>query len=367
MIKKLNILFLLPLLLLVSCGNQETPTTSTVTTTTPPTTTVAPTTTITPPSSTSSGPKDDGLLRRTPHSLISDPNWTQGFKLKSTTTVNAKVIGNLDYNKTTTKEPFWEMAQWWTPDEYNFLNSNYTLLKENVHQYENESRKAIIDTNNGSFQMTLNSEAEYLKNYGQKDKPSGKSWSHFLLEQNFDSTQQFHMNMFESLTVSFDFSIDECEYRGDKADGSQEAAQFLFYLRLFNTPAEGEDEKDVGRKNANIWFGLPLFDSRYDFVGEYRQGDTGFVGATGSLIYSISSKEFLDEKIQYKKTYHVEIDVLEYLKDAIIFGVMNDYLPNCQWKNMVLSYLNVGWELPGSFFASSTLSNLDITYELVND
>lgn len=360
--KKLNILFLLPLLLLSSCGNQEKPTTSAPTTTP---TTVTPTT-ETPEPSTSTAPQDDGLLRRTPKSIISDPNWTQGFKLKSTTTVNAKVIGNLDYNKTTEKEPFWEMAQWWTPDEYNFLNSNYTLLSENVHQYENESRKAVIDTNNGSFQMTLNSEAEYLKNYGQKDKPSDKSWSHFLLEQNFDASQQFHMNMFESLTVSFDFSIDACEYRGDKADSSQEAAQFLFYLRLFNMPPEGADEKEVGKRNANIWFGLPLFDSRYDFVGEYKQGDTGFVGATGSLIYSISSTEFLDEKIQYTKTYHVEIDVLSYLKDAIIYGVLNNFLPNCQWSNMVLRYLNVGWELPGSFFASSTLSNLDITYELAN-
>jgi len=341
--KQLNILFLLPLLLFSSCGQQGISATTTATTS-----------------------HGDGLLRRTDYSLVSDPNWTQGFKLKSTSTENAIVIGNLDYNKTTTKDPFWHMAQWWAPEEYNFLNSNYTLLSENVHQYENESRKAIIDTKNGSIQMDLNSKEEYLKKYGQKERPSSQSWSHFLLEQNLDISQCFHMNLFKSLTVSFDFSINECTYLGDKESSHVDAAQFLFYLRLYNSPKESEDESVVGKKNANIWFGLPLFDNRYDFIDEYKQGDTGFVGSTGSLIYSISNREFLTEKIQYTKTYHVEIDVLSYLKDAIIYGVQNNFLPNCLWDNMVLRYFNVGWELPGSFFASSTFSNFDITYTLVN-
>lgn len=350
--KQYRTLLLLSFLCLTACGKTPEPSSTATSPSLEPTTSI------------SSSPASDPLYRNTDHSVLSDPKWTQGFVLKSTRTTDAHVVGNLDYNKTTEREPFWQMAQWWTPDEYDFINSKYSLLSSGVHQYENESRKAVIDTNEGSFKMSLNSTEEYLKNYGTKERPSDKSWSHFLLEQSFDESQCFYMNQFEKLVVSFDFSIDECTYLGDKEDSKNEAAQFLLYLRLFNRPAEDADEKEVGKKNANIWFGLPLFDSRYDFVDEYKQGDVGFVGATGSLIYSIAGTEFLSEKIQYTKTYHVEIDVLEYIKDAVIYGVMNDYLTNCKWNNMMLRYLNVGWELPGSFSASATLSHLDVTYEL---
>lgn len=354
--KHKHILFLVPLLCLVSCGNDGDSISNQSAN--------SPSTSAQPSNSTSNSiSAENPLYLRSENSIVSDPNWTQGFALKSVETTGAHIEGNLDYNGTTKRDPFWQMAQWWSPEEYNFINSKYSLVSEGVHKYENESRSAVVDTKNGSIQMSLDSQIEYLKRYNQSERPTDKPWSHFLLEQSFDSSRQFYVSTLESLTLSFDFSIDECIYEGDKADGSNEAAQMIFYLRLYNRPTSGE-ESEVGSKGSNMWLGFPLFDSRYDFVDEYRHADVGFTGATGALIYSISNTEYLNEKIKYKKTYHVEIDALEYIKDGFLYGASNGYLPNCLWNNIKLCYLNVGWELPGAFSVASTFSNLDITYTL---
>lgn len=355
--KHKDILFLVPLLCLVSCGNNNNSESN-----------ISNSTSINsqPSISTSNSVSDDNpLYLRTENSIVSDPNWTQGFALKSVETTGAHVEGNLDYNATTERDPFWQMAQWWAPESYNFINSEYSLVAEDVHKYENESRSAVIDTKNGSIKMTLDSQKEYMERYGQSERPNDKPWSHFLLEQSFDPSRQLYVSTLESLTLSFDFSIDECEYKGDKTDGRNEAAQMIFYFRLYNRPLLGE-ESEVGSKRSNMWVGFPLFDSRYDFVDEYRHADVGFTGATGALIYSISNAEYLDEKIQYRKTYHVEIDALEYIKDGFLYGASNGYLPNCLWNNIMLGYLNVGWELPGAFSVASTFSNLNVTYTLKN-
>lgn len=353
--KQKNILFFVPLLCLVSCNNvSQDPSDSQNN---------SHGNNSTPVASAGFDKENNPLYLNSENSIVSDPKWTQGFALKSCETTGAHIVGNLDYNGTTKREPFWQMAQWWAPESYNFINSEYSLVTEGVHKYENESRRAIIDTEEGSIQMALDSQKEYMERYGQSERPSDKPWSHFLLEQTFDPSRQFYVSTLESLTLSFDFSIDECTYTGDKEDGRNEAAQLHFYLRMYNTPLEGE-ESEVGSRGSNVWIGFPLFDSRYDFVDEYRQADVGFTGATGALICSTTSRNYINEKIQYRKTYHVEIDALEYIKDAFLYGASNDYLPNCLWTNMVLRYLNIGWELPGAFSVASTFSNLNITYTL---
>jgi hypothetical protein len=304
-------------------------------------------------------------LLKTKNSIVADPTWKQGFALKSVeANSTAHVETNLDYDGSTTSSPYWQMAQWWAPEEYNFKDAEFSTVDEGVYSYVGEARSALIDTNTGSFQMQLDSGKEYEKRFGTPEKESGASWSHFLLEETFPDELCTYVANLSSLTVKFDFSINYCTYDGiEKTDYSNECASFLFYLRLYNRPYDYEEGEEVGVTGTNMWFGIPLFDTRYDYVPSYKSADVGFEGATGSLIYSLDSKNYLNEKIVYEKTYHVEIDALEYIKEAFVYGAQNNYLPNVKWKYLRLNYLNVGWEIPSAYNVSSTFSNLDVIAE----
>ena len=310
--------------------------------------------------------KEKYKLRRE-DSLLSDSSFKNGFGLFSPETTTAHVEDRLiDYNgeaETDFYNPeadhsyYWTMCQWWTP--YNFVNATYSKNGE-THIYENESRRLEVNPNEGSLHMELNADMEYEEKFGGPRDPAA-SWSHFLIQQNFPSELVKSPSTFEDLYVEMDVTIEESTYLGEGQPLGAECAQLLFYFCLFNRVPADSNPEDVGVKGAGMWFGVPIYDSRYDYVDRYIGGDTGFVGSTNRMIYSIPSQSYMGRgPVEMNHTYKIRIDVLDLLKEAFIYGVKNDYLPNCLWNNLYLTYMNFGWELPGQYKVSSTLSNLDI-------
>ena len=310
--------------------------------------------------------KEKYKLRRE-DSLLSDSSFKNGFGLFSPETTTAHVEDRLiDYNgeaETDFYNPeadhsyYWTMCQWWTP--YNFVNATYSKNGE-THIYENESRRLEVNPNEGSLHMELNADMEYEEKFGGPRDPAA-SWSHFLIQQNFPSELVKSPSTFEDLYVEMDVTIEESTYLGEGQPLGAECAQLLFYFCLFNRVPADSNPEEVGVNGTGMWFGVPIYDSRYDYVDRYIGGDTGFVGSTNRMIYSIPSQSYMGRgPVEMNRTYKIRIDVLDLLKEAFIYGVKNDYLPNCLWNNLYLTYMNFGWELPGQYKVSSTLSNLDI-------
>ena len=310
--------------------------------------------------------KEKYKLRRE-DSLLSDSSFKNGFGLFSPETTTAHVEDRLiDYNgeaETDFYNPeadhsyYWTMCQWWTP--YNFVNATYSKNGE-THIYENESRRLEVNQGEGSLHMELNADMEYEEKFGGPRDPAA-SWSHFLIQQNFPSELVKSPSTFEDLYVEMDVTIDESTYLGEGQPLGAECAQLLFYFCLFNRVPADSNPEEVGVNGTGMWFGVPIYDSRYDYVDRYIGGDTGFVGSTNRMIYSIPSQSYMGRgPVEMNHTYKIRIDVLDLLKEAFIYGVKNDYLPNCLWNNLYLTYMNFGWELPGQYKVSSTLSNLDI-------
>lgn len=310
--------------------------------------------------------KEKYKLRRE-DSLLSDSSFKNGFGLFSPETTTAHVEDRLiDYNgeaETDFYNPeadhsyYWTMCQWWTP--YNFVNATYSKNGE-THIYENESRRLEVNPGEGSLHMELNADMEYEEKFGGPRDPAA-SWSHFLIQQNFPSELVKSPSTFEDLYVEMDVTIEESTYLGEGQPLGAECAQLLFYFCLFNRVPADSNPEEVGVNGTGMWFGVPIYDSRYDYVDRYIGGDTGFVGSTNRMIYSIPSQSYMGRgPVEMNHTYKIRIDVLDLLKEAFIYGVKNDYLPNCLWNNLYLTYMNFGWELPGQYKVSSTLSNLDI-------
>ena len=310
--------------------------------------------------------KEKYKLRRE-DSLLSDSSFKNGFGLFSPETTTAHVEDRpIDYNgeaETDFYNPeadhsyYWTMCQWWTP--YNFVNATYSKNGE-THIYENESRRLEVNPGEGSLHMELNADMEYEEKFGGPRDPAA-SWSHFLIQQNFPSELVKSPSTFEDLYVEMDVTIEESTYLGEGQPLGAECAQLLFYFCLFNRVPADSNPEEVGVNGTGMWFGVPIYDSRYDYVDRYIGGDTGFVGSTNRMIYSIPSQSYMGRgPVEMNHTYKIRIDVLDLLKEAFIYGVKNDYLPNCLWNNLYLTYMNFGWELPGQYKVSSTLSNLDI-------
>ena len=310
--------------------------------------------------------KEKYKLRRE-DSLLSDSSFKNGFGLFSPETTTAHVEDRLiDYNgeaETDFYNPeadhsyYWTMCQWWTP--YNFVNATYSKNGD-THVYENESRRLEVNPNEGSLHMELNADMEYEEKFGGPRDPAA-SWSHFLIQQNFPSELVKSPSTSADLYVEMDVTIEESTYLGEGQPLGAECAQLLFYFCLFNRVPADSNPEEVGVNGTGMWFGVPIYDSRYDYVDRYIGGDTGFVGSTNRMIYSIPSQSYMGRgPVEMNHTYKIRIDVLDLLKEAFIYGVKNDYLPNCLWNNLYLTYMNFGWELPGQYKVSSTLSNLDI-------
>lgn len=282
--------------------------------------------------------------------LFDDANFRTGLLLKSTSTTDAHVVKDLDYEGEA--EPrdrtIWQMAQWWTPFDFQYAPYSYS---DGYHIYQNESRTLKVNTEKGELGMQLNSWLEYQERFGGSRTSSGQTWSHFLIEQNF--SQSVLLSELSSLRLSFDFQIkDVTLFDQEHYNPSMHAAQFIMYFTIRNLDFDNF-----------FWFGVPLFDNRGNEGKPSYNIDQGFEGATNSLIYRMGQNDFLPNGVEVGKKYTVDVDLIPFLQDALITGstaTANPPLAGWDWNRCYIDYMNAGWELPGSFNIESTLSRLSL-------
>lgn len=289
--------------------------------------------------------------------LLEDPTFSTGFNLLGISPVvdGRTIQRHLDYDgkAVPADRDVWFMAQWWTP--YDVTDAPYQKVGD-VHQYQTTSRTLQMNPeDNGFLKIDLLGSEEYING----PRESGEPWTHALIEQDFN--ESVGMAELSSLILRMEVTVNYVEnHTGDAYDPGLHAAQLLWYLTLRNVVDEESNPDEVGTRGDFLWFGIPIYDNRSDFIAQSAHLDQGGPGTTNKLIYSMSSRNYFDEKIQMGKTYQIEIDVLPYLKEAFIYAVNNNALVNAQFENMQIGYMNLGWELPGTFDVSSTFRGISI-------
>ena len=289
--------------------------------------------------------------------LLEDPTFSTGFQLLGISPVvdGRTIQKHLDYNGEAlpSTRNVWFMAQWWTP--HDVKNATYQKIN-GVHTYTTESRTLHMNpSDNGYLRIDLNASKEYIDG----PRESGEPWTHALIEQTFN--ESVGMSELASLILKLEVTVNSVENKtGDAYDPGKHAAQLLWYLTLQNVVPEDSDPNEVGTRGDFLWFGIPIYDNRTDFIAQSAHLDQGGPGTTNKLIYSMSSRNYFDEKIQMGKTYQIEIDVLPYLQEAFLYAINNNALVNAQYQNMQIGYMNLGWELPGTFDVSSTFRGISI-------
>jgi len=331
-------------------------------------------------------PDPGTAMFRSSYSMVGDPNFKRGFNLTNTNPSAAKSVGKLDHNGEAIDTPTWKMAQWWAPDNewssqnkseyvkdpeqkyegFNLKDASCEKSGNTIYHYETESKNKIveIDTEKGSITLECDTGKDYgamytdTYNYG-----AALYWSHLLFEQSFPGRAKYVSDLAEC-HITFDFTLNKKEYVGKETENQDQCASFYIYTTLTNSPHGEYSGSGYGTAGKYMWVGLPLFDTRYNTVPPYYHLDDGHAGNTGNFIYSTSSNSyFRDSPLEVGKKYHVDFDLMDLFQEAFVFGVQEvTYMKNMVWNNMSFGYFNLGWEIPGAWNVSATMSQLDVYY-----
>ncbi|HLT00256.1 MAG TPA: hypothetical protein VK005_02080 [Acholeplasma sp.] len=289
--------------------------------------------------------------------LLDDSSFETGFHLLG---INPEVdkrtfYRHLDYDNKALKSDriIWQMAQWWTP--YNVVNASYKEENNNF-LYQTPSRLIGVNPKEKKLIMHLSGSKEYPN--GARSKVSDP-WSHLLIEQDFK--QSVNLLDLEKLEVELTFNIEKVidKHNGD-FNPNFHAAQFLWYFVI--TDISQDNNKYIGYGNFKefFWFGVPLFDSRHDFISETMHVDQGGIGTTGRLIYSMPNNVYLKEKIEFGKEYKIKVDILPYVIKAKDYALQNGYLLKHDHAHYQIGYMNFGWEIPGMYDVESYIKDMSI-------
>ena len=120
--------------------------------------------------------------------------------------------------------------------------------------------------------------------------------------------------------------------------------------------------------NDFCWFGLQLFDNRWELNDNYCAYDGGKADASGAMIFSIGTKYIYTEKTLYKDGkpnaggdyVHVSIDIKPFLEQMFEAGKKDGYFKVKKLEDLVLNGMNLGWETIGTFDHTMSVRNLSL-------
>ena len=250
----------------------------------------------------------------------------------------------------------WGLAQW---DSGTDLSK--CLIESDVGTVTDGKYRAFsYDPGQNMMTFFLDTSAYY------QGRPSvqGDYWPHLLIEQEdfrykeLDKpTREYYKCRCKSIILSMDIKLGD--YSETAIDGDWvRAAQFLLYFYV-----KGINSADF------CWFGIQLFDNRWDKNEHYIGYDGGKADASGAMIYSIGSKYVYSGESLWKdgapqpngEWKHIEIDLRPYLDDMLQKGLDDGYFKVKSIDKLCLNGMNMGWETIGTFSHTMYVKNLSLT------
>ncbi len=286
-------------------------------------------------------------------SVLADVNFSDKIGLKgiSTKVCAHQVFDHLTWNGCGDKES-WTIAEW---------ASRY-LMKDGRKEkpleggglcFSNAGKSVCLYPGQGKISLACDTAAEY-----DHARASGEDWIHLLIEQRIDGKDRVYLSEMKELFLTLDFSIDYCEncMKAEEYNPMLHAAQISWFFTVeFNRGRKFDFE---GRPDY-LWFGLPLFDSRYSVMAPPQPF---FDKGTEKVIYSLKRGDYLQEPFEIGKKYCISLDILPGIREAFRLAKEQDWLKGAGWEDMTIGSTNLGWEVPGTFRCKATFENLSLTY-----
>ena len=294
------------------------------------------------------------------YQLIRDLRFERGITLLSQKdhqhNDRIKELAKHDFYGGEASKPIWKLAQWDSGPDFvsNLIESPADTLtdgKWRTFRYDPE-------TNTMTFRLDTSAY------YGGRPSKEGDYWPHLLIEEGtfevFDvgKNNKFYNCDSDKLVVSFDIRLGDYKETAIEGDWVR-AAQFLMYFYV-----KGIDTNDF------CWFGLQMFDNRWELNGNYTGYDGGKADASGAMIFSIGSRHVYEnsgatlwENGSPKPNgdwIHVEIDIKPYLEKMLERGNEDGYFKAKSLSGLRINGMNLGWETIGTFDHTMQMRDLQL-------
>ena len=296
-------------------------------------------------------------------SLIPDLYFKQGFKIRDL----GGNQGTTDYigyfpKDANEEEVKWTLAQW--SARYSFTDKTVSeewQPSEGVWFVSSPNEVFGMDTNTGLVTFQCNASRCY-----DTHRTGSEPWMHLLIETAFIRDDDWgKISELKHATVFVDTQLTKfLDGMGDAFDPGTHAAQFVMYLTVQNL---NQDSADYGKY---IWFGISMFDNRYEEIAPYYNLDPG----TGFMIYSLSSSATRVGSYCYRKDGKIQAgedtpwvsykkDVLADVKKAFETVQAGGMLENSTLDDMYIAGMNIGWEVPGTYDVEMLVKNLNVVVQ----
>lgn len=235
-------------------------------------------------------------------------------------------------------KPEWAIAQW---------GSNHVMkdiaprIAGDTTFYQNEAKRMYFIKNKETKNTLIGLEVFASKEY-PAPREDGEDWVHLLLERNF--TEAPFLKDVEKLTYAIKSRLLFCENKtGEEYTPGLHTAQVTLFLTIQNRNEQSTAYGDF------FWFGLPLYDYRYEDIPEYAAQDLGKEDATRKFIYTVAASQIFDTSMHHFGWITVQEDIYPFIKNAFETCKKNGYMDGSHFNDLAISSMNVGWEVPGTF------------------
>lgn len=289
--------------------------------------------------------------------LLPDPAFAKGFHIRGLGhSADDSQEKGVFRTSEPSGEPSWTLAQW--ASKHSLADPAVTRqmpLDAHTFAITNASKRVVVDTRRGAIELGLFASACY-----DRPRRTGESWPHLLasaaLTDPRHPSDTCRVAALKRLDVSMACRLIEFADKNPGANPSLHAAQFQLFLYVQNLTPGDDGFGDM------LWFGVPVFDNRRPQKEETHQRDSGKADASGKFIYSLASQACQPHGQTFFKGGRVaadldarwtriQVDAAPWIVRAFTLARKNGYLAKTELKDLYVSGLNFGWEMPGTYDA----------------
>jgi len=307
--------------------------------------------------------------KREPGSMVSDPYFKNGMACWNLDNTNPKKEADLTYgnNRETdgsgargSNTSYWTFCQWWCK---NSINSTQCQKINGEYVYQDDTRDFRVNTNTSKVTLNFNTVNVYNSSAGESILTSG-NWPHMLIEEHFPLETWQYVNDIETagkkiyLKGEFNVSMDQ-EGMTDPRMLANTSTLNWYVVLTYKQKAGDPTPSQLGE--TSMYLGFPIYDTRYlNGIPKYDQADIGQPGATGRYVYNNPSRLYIDEYFQYNKTYKLDMDITENIKNAYNSAKNKGFLKGTSYERMCIAYMSCGWEVYSGRIINSTVRDLNV-------
>ena len=275
-------------------------------------------------------------------SLLSDEHFARGFHLKG---LNSIRDGHAPIKAFSTADepPVWLLCQW--NSKYNLIHGDF-VRAQNEYTISDKSKRLTV-IGGEKLKFSLNAGEEYTA-----PRAPDEPWPHLLIEQ--EIVENNRVCEFENLVCHAFVRLEELKnFMREEETKEHHTTQFVWVVTL------KDSNPNSPSYNRFMWVVLPILDSRYEFCPETMTQDMAL--PNGEFLYCFPGEALLKQSIWTYDKVEVNLDIAPYIPHILSSAQYLGFMQGTKLEDLVLSSMNMGFEITGTFHCSITVEQLSIT------